>query len=127
MSSRDPLLWLWYLRALLIAVWSENVHPSLVKYLHMIESSRLAPIIVTEANGSNIEGASKPCTSRVVGLAGFKLLESLMIHIEVPMIVPKAPDEIGEMHINLVILHLDQGFVQLAMILCFESAIPFMA
>ena len=56
-----------------------------------------------------------------------KLSESLLIHIEVPMIVPKAPDEIGEMHINLVILHLDQGFVQLVMILRFESAIPFMA
>ena len=62
-----------------------------------------------------------------VGLPRFKLLESLTIHIEVPMIVPKAPDEIREMHINLVILHLDQGFVQLAMIPCFESAIPFMA
>ena len=62
-----------------------------------------------------------------VGLAGFKLLESLTIHIEVPMIVPKAPDEIREMHINFVILHLDQGFVQLDMIPCCESAIPFMA
>ena len=62
-----------------------------------------------------------------VGLAGLELLECLTIHIEVPMIVPKAPDEIREMHINFVILHLDQGFVQLDMIPCCESAIPFMA
>ena len=46
-----------------------------------------------------------------MGLAGFKLLEGFMLHIEVPMVVPKAPDEIREMSINLVILHLDQGFV----------------
>ena len=93
----------------------------------MIESLRLAPISVTEANGSNMEGASKTVDLKGMGLADLKLLESLMIHIEVPMIVPKAPDEIREMSINLVILHLDQGFVQLAMIPCFESAIPFMA
>ena len=65
MSSRDPLSWLWYLRALLMAVWSEKVQPSLAKDLHMIESPRLAPRIVTEANGSNMEGANRPWTSRV--------------------------------------------------------------
>ena len=62
-----------------------------------------------------------------MGLAGLELLESLMIHIEVPMIVPEAPDEISEVPINFVILHLGQGFVQLAMIPRFKSAISFMA
>ena len=62
-----------------------------------------------------------------MGLAHLKLLECRMLHIKVPMIMPEAPDEIREMSINLVVLHLDQGFVQLAMIPCFESAIPFMA
>ena len=61
-----------------------------------------------------------------MGLADLKPSECLMIYIEVPMIVSKPPNEISEMSINLVMLHLGQGFIQLAMIPCFKSAIPFM-
>ena len=62
-----------------------------------------------------------------VRLAGLKLLESLMIHIEVPMSVAKTPDEVREVLVDFVILHLGQGFVQLAMIPCFENAISLVA
>ena len=62
-----------------------------------------------------------------MGLAGLKLLESFVLHIEVPMVVPKTPDQIRKMFIDFVFLYLDQGFVQLAMVPCFESAISRMA
>src|ERR1700681_4556658 len=64
MSRREPLSWVLKRRALLTAVCSEKMHPRLAKYLNMIESLMLAPMIVTLANDSKIEGASKPCTSR---------------------------------------------------------------
>ena len=57
-----------------------------------------------------------------VPLARLELLERLVIHIEVPMAVAKAPDEVREVPVDFVILHLRQRFVQLTMISRFENA-----
>ena len=62
-----------------------------------------------------------------VRLASLELLESLMIHIQVPMSMAKPPDEIREVLVDFVIRHLGQGFVQLAMVPCLENAISFVA
>jgi hypothetical protein len=62
-----------------------------------------------------------------VRLTHSKPLERLVIHMQVPMAVPKAPNEVGEVHIDFVILHLCQGFVQLIMVPSFQNAVPLMA
>ena len=99
----------------------------MVKYLHMIESIEVGAHKRHGGEWPEYGGSQQTVDLKGMGLAHLELLECLVIHIEVPMIMPEAPDEIREMSINLVVLHLDQGFVQLAMIPCFESAITFMA
>jgi hypothetical protein len=62
-----------------------------------------------------------------MSLAHSKFFEHRVIHKQVPMAVPKAPNEVGEVHIDFVILHLRQGFVQLALVPSFQNAVSLMA
>jgi hypothetical protein len=62
-----------------------------------------------------------------VALAGLELPERLTINIEVPVVVSEAPDEVREMPVDFVILHLHQRLLQPTVVSRFEHRIQFVA
>jgi hypothetical protein len=62
-----------------------------------------------------------------VRLAILEPSKCLMIRVEVPMVMSESPDEIREMLIDFIILHLSQRFVQLAVIPRFKHTVSLMA
>jgi hypothetical protein len=62
-----------------------------------------------------------------IHLAGLELLKSDMIYEQIPMAVTQTPDEIREVPVDFVILHVGQGFVQLVRIPRFKNPISFVA